>query len=176
MRSSPGPRLGQAPLEPPKVCGWKNCTREALPGQLRCSECALVIERPKPAAPPRVRRQKVTPRNMRPQVRAITEAVSNAYGGIPLDEVRGRASEKSVTLVRMVSMYAIRHCTSMSYPEIGTEFCRDNTTALSAVRRVAGMVANQDAQVLYAVGAGITAGKRWAERVLNESEVGKAAE
>ena len=79
----------------------------------------------------------------------------------------------------MVSMYAVREATTMSYPEIAMEFGgKDHTTAFSAIRSVRKWLSQQDAQVHFAVTVGIQAGRDWVDRALAESvvnEVGKVA-
>jgi hypothetical protein len=159
----------------PTQCGWKRCTRPPVTGQLRCAEHGLVIERRKT---PSERRKQIAPRTMRPQVRVITEAVSKAYGWIPIEEIRGSAREHSVVRIRMVAMYATRESTAMSYPEIAMEFGgKDHTTAISAIRSIRKLIAKPDAQTIFAVQAGIDAGQAWVRKVLGEmGDLGKAAE
>lgn len=53
-------------------------------------------------------------------------------------DLMANTRRKTTVRPRQIAMYAIRHLTSLSYPEIGDFFSKDHTTVLSAVTRVKG--------------------------------------
>ena len=77
-----------------------------------------------------------------------------AYFGIRLADIKSRRRHRAVSFPRMVAMYICRQRLGTSYPELGERFGgKDHTTVLSAVRKIGGLMEDQDERVLGAVGA-----------------------
>src|SRR5690348_12552566 len=49
---------------------------------------------------------------------------------VPMIRLKGRVRTQHVAFVRQVAMYLLRHCTDLSYPEIGAAFNRHHSTAI----------------------------------------------
>ncbi len=58
------------------------------------------------------------------------------YYNITPEDIRGKKRTSEISLARQVSMYMIREITDLSLPSIGTEFKRDHTTVLHAIRKI----------------------------------------
>jgi chromosomal replication initiator protein len=77
-----------------------------------------------------------------------------AYFGIRLADIKSRRRHRAVSFPRMVAMYVCRQRLGTSYPELGERFGgKDHTTVLSAVRKIGGLMEDQDERVLGAVDA-----------------------
>ena len=63
-----------------------------------------------------------------------------------IDEVllRGTQKNKGTAEARQIAMYLIRKLTNLSLPDIGTEFARDHSTVLYAIRKVEVALKNGD--------------------------------
>ncbi len=76
------------------------------------------------------------------------------YFGIRLADIKSRRRHRAVSFPRMIAMYICRQRLGTSYPELGERFGgKDHTTVLSAVRKIGGLIEDQDERVLGAVGA-----------------------
>ena len=76
------------------------------------------------------------------------------YFGIRLADIKSHRRHRAVSFPRMIAMYVCRQRLGTSYPELGERFGgKDHTTVLSAVRKISGLVEDQDERVLGAVGA-----------------------
>jgi chromosomal replication initiator protein len=76
------------------------------------------------------------------------------YFGIRLADLKSRRRHRAVSFPRMIAMYICRQRLGTSYPELGERFGgKDHTTVISAVRKIGGLVEDQDERVLGAVGA-----------------------
>ena len=76
------------------------------------------------------------------------------YFGIRLADLKSRRRHRAVSFPRMIAMYICRQRLGTSYPELGERFGgKDHTTVLSAVRKIGGLMEDQDERVLGAVGA-----------------------
>jgi hypothetical protein len=172
MRSSPGPRLVKPSPERPILCGWRGCTHAVLHGYIRCADHVLVIEgRPaaRPVRSPVYNPKRVATCRMRPQVRAIAEAVAAEFGGVALEEIVSEWRLRTVSRARQAAMFVVRMNTKMSFKEIAREFRKDNKAPFFAVRAVTKRLEQGDPETRRAVDAGTFAAVNW-------SEVGKAAE
>ena len=49
---------------------------------------------------------------------------------VPMTRLKSRIRTQHVAFVRQVAMYLLRHCTDLTYPEIGAAFDRDHSTAI----------------------------------------------
>lgn len=73
----------------------------------------------------------------------IIALVSDAFSVTRLDLISERRTAK-VVLPRQVCFYLMRHCTTLSFPEIGRRMGgRDHTTALHGARKIAGLLETQ---------------------------------
>lgn len=73
-------------------------------------------------------------------------ALTGKHFGITLGELRGKSRQQSVADARGLAMYVARQLTGASYAEIGRHFgSRDHTTVLHACRKLAALVARDDA-------------------------------
>jgi chromosomal replication initiator protein len=69
----------------------------------------------------------------------IIEETAKFYGLDPKD-IKGTSRTKEINLARQISMYLIRHITSLSLKEIGQIFNRDHTTVMHALEKVDKMI------------------------------------
>ncbi len=82
------------------------------------------------------------------------QRIACGYFGIRLADLKSRRRHRAVSFPRMVAMYICRQRLGTSYPELGQRFGgKDHTTVISAVRKISGLVEDQDERVLGAVGA-----------------------
>lgn len=82
------------------------------------------------------------------------QRIACGYFGIRLADLKSRRRHRAVSFPRMIAMYVCRQRLGTSYPELGERFGgKDHTTVISAVRKIGGLVEDQDEQVLSAVGA-----------------------
>jgi hypothetical protein len=84
------------------------------------------------------------PHPSKPSVQSIQDAVCRHFG-IPRGDFLSHRRTASVVLPRQIAMYLAKTLTLRSFPEIGRLFGgRDHTTILHAVRKIEGLVANDD--------------------------------
>ena len=69
----------------------------------------------------------------------IIEDTAKFFGLDPKD-IKGSSRTKEINQARQISMYLIRHITSLSLKEIGQIFDRDHTTVMHALDKVAKMI------------------------------------
>ena len=68
-----------------------------------------------------------------------------AYHGMRAKDLTGPSRQRQVTRARQIAMFLCRHHLQLSLPELGRAFGdRDHTTALSSVKKIAGLVAADD--------------------------------
>jgi len=65
----------------------------------------------------------------------IVAGVAFAFGVPPL-AILGKERAKSLNEARLVAYYVARHCTRMSYPELGRAFGRNHTSIHAGVHRI----------------------------------------
>lgn len=137
MRSSPGPRLGQAPVETPKLCGWRRCASPVPSGHFRCEK----HEGPLTRAGHRKEREPFKPAIARPsaqlsnaKLQALCSRVSDAFG-YTLSDVMFGSRQRHIVCARFACYYALRQ-RGLSFPEIGELLGVHHTTVLSGVRKV----------------------------------------
>jgi chromosomal replication initiator protein len=58
---------------------------------------------------------------------------------ISFDQMRARNRKVDLVRARQLAMWALRHKTMLSYPQIGRIFDRDHTTVIHAVARIDGI-------------------------------------
>lgn len=58
--------------------------------------------------------------------------------GVSLADMRASTRKAEIVRARQAAMWALRHHTTLSYPEIGRLFDRDHTTVIHAVARIDG--------------------------------------
>jgi chromosomal replication initiator protein len=86
-------------------------------------------------------------------VEDIQRAVCEYYS-IRLADLKSHRRHRAVSFPRMVAMYLCRQRLGTSFPELGDRFGgKDHTTVMSAVRKIDGLVKNEDPAVLNAVEA-----------------------
>jgi len=73
-------------------------------------------------------------------VERIAVAAAVLFQVTPAD-VLGRDKSKSPLEARLVAYYVARHCTRMSYPELGRAFGRHHTSVLAGVQRMGSLMA-----------------------------------
>ena len=82
------------------------------------------------------------------------QRIACGYFGIRLTDLKSRRRHRAVSFPRMIAMYICRQRLGTSYPELGERFGgKDHTTVISAVRKISGLIEDQDERVLGAVGA-----------------------
>jgi chromosomal replication initiator protein len=82
------------------------------------------------------------------------QRIACGYFGIRLADLKSRRRHRAVSFPRMIAMYICRQRLGTSYPELGERFGgKDHTTVMSAVRKISGLVEDQDERVLGALGA-----------------------
>jgi len=72
---------------------------------------------------------------MNPDVDRIVSATADLFG-VSAAALRGRSRSKSIMEARLAAYYVARHCTRLSYPELGRELGRDHSSVLSGVTRM----------------------------------------
>jgi chromosomal replication initiator protein len=86
-------------------------------------------------------------------VEDIQRAVCDYYS-IRLADLKSHRRHRAVSFPRMVAMYLCRQRLGTSFPELGDRFGgKDHTTVMSAVRKIDGLIKNEDSSVLNAVEA-----------------------
>jgi chromosomal replication initiator protein len=86
-------------------------------------------------------------------VEDIQRAVCEYYS-IRLADLKSHRRHRAVSFPRMVAMYLCRQRLGTSFPELGDRFGgKDHTTVMSAVRKIDGLIKNEDPAVLNAVEA-----------------------
>jgi len=68
-------------------------------------------------------------------VTKILSAVSKEYG-IPIEDIKGQKRNKAIATARHLSVYLIRHITSLPVTAIGDIFGRDHATILASVSKI----------------------------------------
>lgn len=97
------------PLKPQSIVGW------------------LAYERPQDI------------RANEPTIRAIQEAVCEAYG-LTLQAMLGERRSVTIARPRQIAMYMAANLTNRSYPTIGRAFDRDRTTVMHGVSIIHGLL------------------------------------
>ena len=64
---------------------------------------------------------------------------------LPREAMRAPDRRRAVARPRQIAMFLARETTGQSLPRIGRHFCRDHTTVLHAMRRIAAMLASDAA-------------------------------
>jgi chromosomal replication initiator protein len=86
-------------------------------------------------------------------VEDIQRAVCDYYS-IRLADLKSHRRHRAVSFPRMVAMYLCRQRLGTSFPELGDRFGgKDHTTVMSAVRKIDGLIKNEDPAVMNAVEA-----------------------
>jgi len=86
-------------------------------------------------------------------VEDIQRAVCDYYS-IRLADLKSHRRHRAVSFPRMVAMYLCRQRLGTSFPELGDRFGgKDHTTVMSAVRKIDGLIKNEDPAVINAVEA-----------------------
>jgi chromosomal replication initiator protein len=86
-------------------------------------------------------------------VEDIQRAVCDYYS-IRLADLKSHRRHRAVSFPRMVAMYLCRQRLGTSFPELGDRFGgKDHTTVMSAVRKIDGLIKNEDPAVVNAVEA-----------------------
>jgi chromosomal replication initiator protein len=86
-------------------------------------------------------------------VEDIQRAVCDYYS-IRLADLKSHRRHRAVSFPRMVAMYLCRQRLGTSFPELGDRFGgKDHTTVMSAVRKIDGLMRNEDPAVMNAVEA-----------------------
>jgi chromosomal replication initiator protein len=86
-------------------------------------------------------------------VEDIQRAVCEYYS-IRLADLKSHRRHRAVSFPRMVAMYLCRQRLGTSFPELGDRFGgKDHTTVMSAVRKIDGLIKNEDPAVVNAVEA-----------------------
>jgi chromosomal replication initiator protein len=86
-------------------------------------------------------------------VEDIQRAVCDYYS-IRLADLKSSRRHRTITFPRMVAMYLCRQRLGTSFPELGDRFGgKDHTTVMSAVRKIDGLIRNEDPVVVNAVEA-----------------------
>jgi chromosomal replication initiator protein len=86
-------------------------------------------------------------------VEDIQRAVCDYYS-IRLADLKSHRRHRAVSFPRMVAMYLCRQRLGTSFPELGDRFGgKDHTTVMSAVRKIDGLIKNEDPSVMNAVEA-----------------------
>ncbi len=92
-----------------------------------------------------------------PERQTTVEDIQRAtctYFNIRLSDMKSHRRHRAVSFPRMVAMYVCRQHLNMSYPSLGDRFGgKDHTTVLSACRKIGGLYAKDDRDVLTAVAA-----------------------
>ena len=79
-------------------------------------------------------------------VEDIQRAVCN-YFGLKLNDLKSKRRHRAVSYPRQVAMYLCRERLGTSYPELGERFGgKDHTTVISAVRKINGLLEQNDEQ------------------------------
>lgn len=71
----------------------------------------------------------------RPAIDRIVGEVADRFGCSPA-ALYSKERAKSLNEARLVAYYVARHCTRMSYPELGRAFGRNHTSIHAGVHRV----------------------------------------
>ena len=80
-----------------------------------------------------------------PKIDTIKDVTARAYG-VTKAELESACRKRQYALPRQYAMYLSRQLTKCSYPQIGRMFGdRDHTTVLFAYRKIAAMIASNDA-------------------------------
>jgi chromosomal replication initiator protein len=80
-----------------------------------------------------------------PKIDTIKDVTARAYG-VTKAELESACRKRQFALPRQYAMYLSRQLTKCSYPQIGRMFGdRDHTTVLFAYRKIAAMIASNDA-------------------------------
>lgn len=81
----------------------------------------------------------------------IINLVCKRFGVTRLDIISERRTAR-VVVPRQICCYLMRHCTTLSLPEVGRRLGgRDHTTALSSVRKIERLLAEGHAEIQQAV-------------------------
>ena len=93
-----------------------------------------------------------------PSTDEIIDEVAKYYG-INSQEIKGTSRTKEINVPRQISMYLIRHFTTLTLKEIGKVFNRDHTTVMHAIEKVEKLVKeDQDtAEIIKDITANINA-------------------
>ncbi len=76
------------------------------------------------------------------------------YFNLKLSDLKSRRRHRAVSYPRQVAMYLCRQRLGTSYPELGERFGgKDHTTVISAVRKIGGLLEQDDEQTVGAVEA-----------------------
>ena len=76
------------------------------------------------------------------------------YYNIRMTDLKSHRRHRSVAQPRMIAMFLCRQRLNTSYTELGDRFGgKDHTTVMSAVRKIDGLIKNEDPAVLNAVEA-----------------------
>jgi|SRR5579863_3208730 len=73
-------------------------------------------------------------------LRDVESAVCARFG-LKLEQLQSLNRARQVARPRQIAMFLAREMTGLSLPRIGRHFCRDHTTILYAVRKIARMMA-----------------------------------
>ncbi len=63
-----------------------------------------------------------------------------AYYGLRLADLKSTRRERKIARPRQLAMYLAKQMTSLSLPDIGTQFDRDHTTIIHAIRTIEGLL------------------------------------
>ncbi|MEM1415679.1 MAG: chromosomal replication initiator protein DnaA [Myxococcota bacterium] len=86
-------------------------------------------------------------------VEDIQKAVCN-YFGLKLAELKSKRRHRAISYPRQVAMYLCRQRLGTSYPELGDRFGgKDHTTVISAVRKINGLLEDDDEKTRTVVSA-----------------------
>ena len=93
------------------------------------------------------------PRELINKIELIKEVVAKHYD-LTLAELIGGPRSKKFSYPRMVGMYLAKEITDRSLPDIGRRFGgRDHTTVLHGVRKIEGLLAARDPQMIETIAA-----------------------
>jgi len=73
----------------------------------------------------------------------VIEKISTLFG-IPVSEIRGTRQVQDIVRVRQLVMYTLYYSEGLSYPKIGSEFGKDHTTVMHAVRKIKKLLESND--------------------------------
>jgi len=86
-------------------------------------------------------------------VEDIQKAACN-YFGIKMSDLKGKRRHRTVTYPRQIAMFICRQRLGTSYPELGERFGgKDHTTVISAVRKINGLLEQNDERTTTVVKA-----------------------
>lgn len=71
----------------------------------------------------------------RPEVDRIVMAVAELFG-LRAADILALGRSKSIAEARLVAYYVARHCTRLSYPELGRALLRDHSSVVAGVKRM----------------------------------------